>query len=86
MSNKKSEETAAPELASVEETEKLPAKQPKFTIERLRKECIHIFGVTASTFDGATFGMKGAYTVEEIRRRLGNWKSDAVVQTKKEVK
>ena len=34
-----------------------------------------LFGVEASTFDGATFGMDegGTYTVEEIRNTIERW-------------
>lgn len=41
----------------------------KFPIERLAKACRTLFHVSASTFAGATAGMTGEYTVEEIDRK-----------------
>lgn len=30
---------------------------PKYAIEKLRKNCIELFGITTSTFDGAMFSV-----------------------------
>jgi hypothetical protein len=54
-------------------------KVPKFTIDRLRADCSKLFGVSTSTFDGATHGLKGEYTVEEMKSIIQKW-------MKKEVK
>lgn len=47
----------------------------RFTLEQLRAHRMALFGVEASTFDGATFGMDegGTYTVEEIRNTIERW-------------
>lgn len=45
----------------------------KFPIEKLRSNCVKLFKVTTSTFDGATSGMTGEYTVSEIRGLLESW-------------
>ena len=45
----------------------------KFPIERLAKACRTLFHVSASTFAGATAGMTGEYTVEEMRKHIDEW-------------
>lgn len=45
----------------------------KFPIPVFRKNCITLFGVTTSTFDGATFGKDGEYTVEEMSSIIKSW-------------
>ena len=49
------------------------ATAPKFAIEKLRENCLKLFGVTSSTFDGATYGLKGEYTVKEIATTIEKW-------------
>jgi hypothetical protein len=52
----------------------------KFPIERLAKACRTLFHVSASTFAGATAGMTGEYTVEEMRKHIDEWlRKEAVV-------
>ena len=46
---------------------------PKFTIERLRASCIKLFGITASTFDGATYGLTGQFTVDAMKEHIDKW-------------
>ena len=52
----------------------LPEKSV-FPLERLRRDCVKLFGVTTSTFDGAAFGLNsnGKFTVEEIKVKIGDW-------------
>ena len=50
--------------------------EPKFTIEKLKENCLRIFGVSTSTFVGATYGMTGKYTVEEMKTHIENWKKE----------
>lgn len=45
----------------------------KFPVERLAKACQTLFNVSASTFAGATAGMTGEYTVEEMRKHIDEW-------------
>lgn len=51
---------------------------PKFTVEKLRENCRRLFGVSTSTFAGATYGMTGKYTVEEMRAHIEAWKKKGV--------
>ena len=46
---------------------------PKFPIERLAKACRTLFNVSASTFAGATAGMTGEYTVNEMQQHINDW-------------
>ena len=41
--------------------------------ELLAKACRTLFHVSASTFAGATAGMTGEYTVEEMRKHIDEW-------------
>lgn len=83
MSNKRASDTTERDLPA-ENTQVVPAERaPKFTIERLRRDCFRIFGVTTSTFDGAAFGLTGEYTVEQMRERLCKWQNTRVVPAKK---
>ena len=50
----------------------------KYTVERLRANCLKLFGVTTSTFAGATYGMTGTYTVEEMKAHIEAWKKKEV--------
>lgn len=54
-------------------------EMPKFTIDRLRADSSKLFGVSTSTFDGATHELDGEYTVEEMKNIIQKW-------MKKEVK
>jgi len=47
--------------------------EPKCSVARLRQDCLKLFGVTTSTYDGATFGLGGEFTVGEMRERIEEW-------------
>ncbi len=57
--------------------DKAPAPQ-RFTVAKLRENCRQLFGVSSSTFDGATNGMTGTYTVEEIKVHIEKWVKEGV--------
>lgn len=52
---------------------------PKFTVEQLRPHALDLFGVTQSTYAGATHNLDGEYTVDEMKDHINKW-------LKKEVK
>ena len=54
------------------------ASIPKFSVEKLGTNCRQLFGVSTSTFTGATCGMTGKYTVEEMREHIEDWKKKGV--------
>lgn len=58
-------------------TEKAQAA-PKFPVERLAADCRQLFGVSSCTFAGATHGMTGQYTVEEMKTHIKEWCSKEV--------
>lgn len=66
----KATETTATENKSPEET--------KFPISVLRKNCVTLFKVTTSTFDGATYGKNGEYTVGEMKNLIDSWGKEEV--------
>lgn len=45
----------------------------RFPVAKLRENCRKLFGVSASTFDGATYGMTGQYTIEEMKAHIKEW-------------
>lgn len=50
----------------------------KFTKTKLRENCRKLFGVPVSTFDGATYGLTGQFTVEEIKSHIEAWEKEGV--------
>lgn len=54
------------------------AQKPRFTLARLRQDCLKLFGVTSSTFDGATRGLTGDFTVAELRTHIDGWKKKKI--------
>lgn len=57
---------ATPAADKVEAGRKVP-------IEKLRRSCVELFGVTPSTFDGATVGLKGKFTLDEMQAHIEKW-------------
>ena len=49
------------------------AQEPVFTIEQLRRDALTLFGVSTSTYDGATHGMSGSYTVKAMAEHIDKW-------------
>ncbi len=50
----------------------------KFELSKLQENCRALFGVSTSTFVGATVGMKGRYSVEEMKAHIEDWKKKGV--------
>lgn len=67
MTKKKESEIKTPTVAS-----------PKFSIEKLRANCKKLFGVSVSTFDGATYGLNGEYTVADMKSIISKWQNKEV--------
>ncbi len=65
-------------LITEAEPDNKTAATPKFSVSRLREKCYDIFGVTTSTFDGATYGLSGEYTVEEMKDKIKIWQKKEV--------
>lgn len=59
---------------------------PKFSIARLRQNCVELFGITSSTYDGAVHKLEGTFTVEEMKTHIKKWQGAAVRPAKKEEK
>lgn len=47
--------------------------EPRFTLEKLRENCNQLFGVTDSTFAGASAGLNGEFTVNEMKSIISVW-------------
>lgn len=44
-----------------------------FSLSVLRKGAVELFGVDTATFDGATVGLEGTYSISEIKDRIANF-------------
>lgn len=90
MEDNKKSKVAEPKTETPPETPPAPqapaVKEPVFSLERLRRDCFKLLGVSTSTFDGATFGRKGEFTVKEIREIINAWQNTRVRPAKKEDK
>lgn len=51
--------------------------EPVFTNAQLRPDCRTLFGVSASTFDGATANLPGEHTVAQVREHIEKWLKEA---------
>ena len=49
-----------------------------FPLASLQANCRKLFGVLTCTFVGATCGMSGSYTVEDMRGHIETWKRKGV--------
>lgn len=47
--------------------------EPKFSVESLGAHCMDLFGVSSTTYAGATAGMEGEYTVREMKEHIEAW-------------
>ena len=63
--------------------ETMRKKEPKHAVERLRKDCLKLFGVTAGAFDGASCGLTGSYTVAEMQKIISDWRNKPVANEKR---
>ncbi len=50
----------------------------KYPIKKLQMNCNQLFGVSTSTFVGATYGMTGEYSIEEMKTHIEAWKKKGV--------
>ena len=48
--------------------------EQKYSIPLLQRHAFELFNVPTSTFDGATAGLDGEFTVEEVRQIINDWK------------
>ena len=46
----------------------------KYELDKLRKNCLALFNVTTSVFDGAVCSLNGNYTISEMKTIIENWK------------
>ena len=57
-------------------------KEPAFSLEQLCKNCAELFGVTQSTFAGATYRLKdnaeARYTVAEMKVIIEKWQRSVI--------
>lgn len=60
-------------MAEEKKTAAVEAPGQKYSIEQLGKNCRELFGVTRTVFIGATFGLQGQYTVDEMAKIIENW-------------
>ena len=44
-----------------------------FAIEQLQKHSLELFGLTRTAFAGATHGLSGEYTIEQMKSHIKKW-------------
>ena len=49
------------------------SEEQKYPIDTLRENSYALFGVSTSTFDGATVGVTGKCSVEEMKTIINKW-------------
>lgn len=50
----------------------------KYSIESLRASCVTLFGVSKSTFDGATYGVNEPISTDEAKRLISDFKKTKI--------
>ena len=73
MSKAKPPVEAANSKADKAEVQATKPAEATFTVEQLRPSARELFGVSQSTYDGATYGLTGEFTVEAMRKHIENW-------------
>ena len=68
-------ETNAVQTPSVEASKAAKPEEPTFTIEQLRPDARVLFGVSQSTYDGATASIdrEQTFTVDGMRQHIERW-------------
>lgn len=74
----KTEKGQTPKTEKIQTQAQKAVSEKIFPLEKLRANCQELFGVTDCTFVGATYGMAGSHTVEEIRGRINKWRGTEV--------
>lgn len=65
--------------AEVKAAENKAPEEQKFPYDVLAANCLKLFDVTRSTFEGATIGMEGGeYTKSEMKRTIDAWMNKTV--------
>jgi len=70
-------------MVEPDKKKKPKSEESKFSLERLRKDCYKIFGITQSTFDGAFLGLDGEFTVSGAKDIIEKWQKTQVEPAKK---
>lgn len=87
MDESKKSKTVEPKMAAPSKSSNVPeqpaVKEPVFSLERLRRDCFKLFGVTSSTFDGATYGLKGEFAIKELHDKIQAWQNKQVFTANK---
>ena len=73
-SEKNAKAAGATRLAAAPTAAKAGKTEQKYTVAKLRGNCMQLFGVTTSTFDGAMHGHnKAVYSVGETKEIIEKW-------------
>lgn len=65
-------EAATAKTEQVDQQAQKPA-EPTFSVAQLRASARNLFGISQSTYDGATDGLTGEFTVEAMREHIEKW-------------
>ena len=74
MAVKKNAEVVAETESLAKEQEAAINTEPKYAVRKLRENCLTLFGVSRSTFDGAMHGhTEEEYTKKEVETIINEW-------------
>lgn len=69
-----SDKTKNTAVAAESNTAKTQTTESKFKLFKLRENCVQLFGVSDSTFAGASCGLeKDEYTISEMKNIINTW-------------
>ena len=72
---KKAQPPVEAATAKTEQVDRQAAKpaEPTFSVAQLRPSARTLFGISQSTYDGATDGLTGEFTVAAMREHIEKW-------------
>ena len=60
-------------MAEKVQSESAQTMKPKFSVEKLGENCRALFGISSTHFAGATHGLTGEYTVDDMKKIIDKW-------------
>lgn len=60
------------------ENQSVAQAEPEYDVQVLRQNCMKLFGITTSTFDGAFMGHNKPMTVSSAKAILEKWKKEEI--------
>ncbi|MDR1753315.1 MAG: hypothetical protein LBR74_00185 [Eubacterium sp.] len=75
---KRTVKNKTPEISTEPGSVKDLAGSQTFALERMQRDCLKLFGISKSTFAGASLGLTGEFTIKEIREKINKWQNTKI--------